>query len=95
MENLDNFFKGSVFQKLSIGVGPTDLDCVLLELNLLSPVGTRVGQQKIPLCEILLFLHGGHGTVCSTAASENLWKSILTWLVTVSCLPSLPVTVRL
>ena len=62
MENLDNFFRGNICQKLFIGVGPTDLDCVLLELNLLSPVGTRVGQQKIPLCEILLFLHGGHGS---------------------------------
>ena len=62
MENLDNFFRGNICQKLFIGVGPTDLDCVSLELNLLSPVGTRVGQQKIPLCEILLFLHGGHGS---------------------------------
>ena len=53
MENLDNFFRGNICQKLFIGVGPTDLDCVLLELNLLSPVGIRVGQQKIPAASVV------------------------------------------
>ena len=58
MENLVNFFRGNICQKLFIGVGPTDLDCVSLELNLLSPVSAGVGKQEISLSEILLFLHG-------------------------------------
>ena len=33
-----------------------------LELNLLTPVRTGVGKQEISLSEILLFLHGRHGS---------------------------------